>query len=606
MTPTPPLAAPLPDGARRLVIFVVYDRRGEVGDYILHALRGLRPHATRILAVVNGAVSSRGRAELESVVDEVLVRSNQGFDVEAQREALAYLGDDLRDYDELVLTNDTWYGPVHPFADVFSRMARRALHIWGMTEHPRAEGDPAGGREPVPWHLQSYWLAVRRSVFLSDAWSRYWHQLAPIVTYDDAVRHHELVFAEWFQTEGFVVETAFPSAEYSGDNPAIFHADLLLRDGCPLLKRRLFFHHPTFMIRYAVIARDVLRLAGEYGYPVELVYQDLARNVAPRTLHSALASLQVRFDSDPRVEGSAVVYIESVRPRSLADVARAVAMFPADTPLVLVAAAHEDPDEISAAWSAVDPVRAPEVAPSASRGTVLRAAIDRARSGYDLFVHIDATLWDAGEADRRFLREHQWGALWSPSDPLGFIVALLRRRPEAGLLLPPEALAGVLPAAVDWQQHREHVRRAASHLDISVPTDEFGPLAPTGGLWVARPDALDVVARMVGDPDVAPAAQRLLLAQAVGEAGFITLTVTDPPRAARSHTSVEYALDRLLETTRGSRFEQIQFLQRIGWRGRTRQLDVVRMMARARAHPALSFVRALARRTRRGGRGESS
>ncbi len=76
----------------------------------------MRAHSHRILAVVNGALGPDGRERLAPVVDEVLERQNTGFDIGAQRDALRHLGEQVSEFDEIVLTNDTWFGPVRPFA----------------------------------------------------------------------------------------------------------------------------------------------------------------------------------------------------------------------------------------------------------------------------------------------------------------------------------------------------------------------------------------------------------------------------------------------------------------------------------------------------------
>ena len=54
-----------PVGGRRLVVYVVFDRRGDVDDYVPVALSGLRDHAARVLVVVNGELTDQGRAALE-------------------------------------------------------------------------------------------------------------------------------------------------------------------------------------------------------------------------------------------------------------------------------------------------------------------------------------------------------------------------------------------------------------------------------------------------------------------------------------------------------------------------------------------------------------
>ncbi len=78
-------------------------------------------------------------------------------------------------------------------------------------------------------------------------------------SYFDAVLEHETLFTEQFSEQGFTHDVAFPSADYPTDHPALFNPDLLLADGCPVLKRRPFFHYPPFLDRHAVIGREILR-----------------------------------------------------------------------------------------------------------------------------------------------------------------------------------------------------------------------------------------------------------------------------------------------------------------------------------------------------------
>jgi rhamnosyltransferase len=86
-------ASVFPRGGRRLVVYVVWDRRGGVEDFVVHALAGLREHAAHVVVVTNGALSDEGRAKLAPVADSVLVRENRGFDIWGHKEALDFVGD---------------------------------------------------------------------------------------------------------------------------------------------------------------------------------------------------------------------------------------------------------------------------------------------------------------------------------------------------------------------------------------------------------------------------------------------------------------------------------------------------------------------------------
>ena len=84
-------ATVFPVGGKRLLIYVVYDARGDVEDYIPYALTSLREHCDRILVVVNGLLTDRGRAALEPVADQIVQRENRGFDIWGYKLSLIHI-----------------------------------------------------------------------------------------------------------------------------------------------------------------------------------------------------------------------------------------------------------------------------------------------------------------------------------------------------------------------------------------------------------------------------------------------------------------------------------------------------------------------------------
>ncbi len=155
-----------PEAGSRAVVYVIYDRRGRIDDFVLYALSRLREHADRIVAVVNGELLEESRARLEAVADDVLERENTGMDIWGQKAGLDLLGDEIARYDEVVLTNDTWFGPVRPFAPVFASMDAAEIDFWvsritaassrarlGRARSSRTIFNPSGSRPSTHVHL---------------------------------------------------------------------------------------------------------------------------------------------------------------------------------------------------------------------------------------------------------------------------------------------------------------------------------------------------------------------------------------------------------------------------------------------------------------------
>lgn len=612
-------AAVFPADGRRVMIYVVYDRRGEVDDFVLHALRGLRAHCAHILVVVNGSLDPAGRAALDEVSDDILVRGNRGYDIWAHKDALAHLGD-LSGYDELVMANDTWFGPVRPFGPVFERMDARAVDVWGMTDHAEERPNPFDGSEKLPYHLQSFWIAARRRMFLSQAWRDYWRDLPVMDRYEDAVLLHETAFTEHFTGHGFTADCAFPCAEYPSKHPALFDAPLLLADGCPLLKRRPFFHYPPFLDRHAVIGRETLADVEAYGYPMAAIWRNLARNVPPRTLNADAAMLEVLPEVHPEtapLQTRIAVVANLVHPELVDELLERASFVPGEVDLFLTvpgpdleAVARASLETHGAAFARVE-VRT--VADRAGRhmSAFLVACRDVATDDrYELIVklHTKKSTRKSHNVSEYF-RRHQVENLLSSPGYVRHVIDMFSREPGLGVVFPPTIHTGISTLGSGWAGYRARTERLLAQLGSRVPIDEVSPLAPLGGMFIARPAALALLTRREWTYDdyrpvpayaAAPlhGVQERAIASVAGESGFHCRTILNAEHAAISHTGIEYELDQLSSTTPGYPIEQIQFLHRAGWWGHGGTVALALMYLRLN-HPRLARgVDPLARRAR--------
>ncbi len=615
-----PLVDDVHTGLRRLIVYVIWDRRGDVEDYVAHALGGLREHAAHIMVVVNGALTDAGRATLEPLADEILVRENRGFDIWGHKHALDHLGPRIEEFDELILTNDTWFGPVRPYGPVFTRMDASPVDFWGMTDHAREEPNPFTGEGVLFYHLQSFWIAVRRRMFMSAQWGAYWQRLPEMPGYFDAVLRHEAIFTEHFANAGFRHDVAFPSAEYPTDHPALFNPDLLLRDGCPLLKRRPFFHYPPFLDRHAVIGRELLGEVEGYGYPTGVIWQDVARNVAPRVANTNAGALEVLWDRAlPDETVSAVprlaVIVHVVDEQALDDIGAHVRNLPASSDLIVTAPPHIDSARIrerlgrdgAPRFARIDVRTLPRPEVNHMSALLIGCRDVLLDGSYDIVVKLIAASprRRSFNADR-YLARHQFDNLLNSPGYVANLMALFRREPGLGAVFPPTVLLGSSHLGAGWGRLRPRAESLAKKLRISVPFDDVSPLAPFGGMMVFRPEALRLLTEHAWQySDYAPASpfpdapladtQELLIAYAMGERGFHCRTVLAREYADISHTALEFTLDQLSSTTPGYPVEQIQYLHRAGRVGRGSALDLARMYLRLNHPQATAAVASAAR-----------
>jgi rhamnosyltransferase len=273
----------------RVLVFLLYDPDGIADQSVVQTLRGFRPLVKRIIVVVNGDLTDASRVDLLAVADDVVQRENRGFDVGAYRAALSYIGwNNLPTIDELLLVNYTFFGPVGSFVPLFKRMDALDVDFWGMTNHPSVTPHPFTGKGTMPEHLQSFWLAIRKNLLQSADFKSYWEGLPDPKSYSEVVVQFESEFTHHFFSLGYSWRAAFPASDFGVLNPTMEAPVNLLRAGCPLFKKRLYFHDVPALTMQGVSAAEVTRMAVQRGFPLETIIEGVRRRATTREMTIAL------------------------------------------------------------------------------------------------------------------------------------------------------------------------------------------------------------------------------------------------------------------------------------------------------------------------------
>lgn len=613
-------ATTFPEHGRRAVVYVLYNARGMVDQYVLHALTALREHAECIVVVSNGELQPEARNSVLECADELIERDNSGWDIWAQKAGLDALGARVAEYDEVVLTNDTWFGPVVPFAPILERMNALAVDFWGFTDHPRVEQSDSWTGEVIPYHLQSHWIAVRSRMLRSDAWNTYWRGLPVFLNWTEAVTRHEVVFTAIFERAGFAHAVAFSHELYDTENPSVFSVDEMLDDGCPIVKRKALSFWPVSMDHNAAVGRWTMEKIEALGYPSDLIVPALARTTPPRDLHNDLGMLEILPDIDVSYDATAPLRIVLVAHIFYVDMTDEILdrgdLIPGGYDLVVTTPDAKRAAEIEAIIDSRPPRgRRTEVRVLPSNdGRDQSAFLIECRDliigdDYDVIVKVHTKRTpQQGYAVGQHFKSQQFDNLLPSAGYVANLLALFQRDAGLGLVYPPMIHIGHGTLGHAWWGNRPRFEREATALGISVPMDGVSPLAPFGSMYVARPAALRLLAQhewryeefggadAYKDGGLAHVLERMP-SYAAAEAGLHTRTVLTAEYAAISHTSLEFKLDEHSATIPGSPREKIAFLHRAGPLGTGRLRDFLWMYLRSNRPDllsrALKFSRAL-------------
>lgn len=153
---------------KRICIFSFYDKEGFVDDYVVYLLNELKTNVSRLIIVINGGVDDRGLKLFETFTSEVYIRDNTGYDAGAYRYVLCNCisSEELKSYDEVILCNDTFYGPLIPLRNIFEEMEKKRCDMWGLS----------GFSKIVFSHIQSYFLVFRENIIKKALLTEYFEK----------------------------------------------------------------------------------------------------------------------------------------------------------------------------------------------------------------------------------------------------------------------------------------------------------------------------------------------------------------------------------------------------------------------------------------------
>lgn len=230
----------------RLLIYFFYDKDGIVDGYIEYILEQMKPYIKECIFVSNGELQPESRKKIENISEHILCRENKGFDVWAYKEALEYFGwNNLAKFDEIIFMNFTIMGPVSTFDDMFTAMDNKNIDFWGITICHEMGFDPFGVIEYgyIPTHIQSHFIAVRKSLFQDSRFKEYWNTRPMINHYNEAVGYHEAIFTKKFADMGFKWDVYVDTRDmfdYTFYPLMYAPAKIISEKKCPIFKRKSF------------------------------------------------------------------------------------------------------------------------------------------------------------------------------------------------------------------------------------------------------------------------------------------------------------------------------------------------------------------------------
>lgn len=214
---------------KRIGLFAFYDKNGTADGLDLQYITAVDELLDYLIVIVNGSVSDNTMRNFEKIADNIVTRENVGFDAGAFRNLITNKSfyDECCKYDELILFNNTMFGPISPLTDIFEKMERSDNDFWGLKSNNSNE---------YITHIQSYFYVFKKNVFSSMPFKQFWENLNMDFTREEyLIAEYEIEFTRYLADHGFKWSV------YNDKDFDVYRNPIeLIKDGFPLVKKRIF------------------------------------------------------------------------------------------------------------------------------------------------------------------------------------------------------------------------------------------------------------------------------------------------------------------------------------------------------------------------------
>lgn len=560
---------------KRIAMYVIYDKDGILDNFRKYYLKELRKVCDTIVGVVSGTLTPESREELEELTDDFFVRENRGLLAGSWIDGIAHIGwDKLAEYDELLMLNDSFFGPFYPLSEMMDAAEKSDADFYGCMKNFEDESiHEMHGHAFKHGHLRGsipYFLIIKSRLLHSNEFIKYWSSVPKVENDWDTY-----FFAE-FDFYDYVIDAGFKVDAYESDRLEGYDFDLITRaayklikeDRIPFARIRQFgtdLRRHSLAVDYGKDVRETMKYLCECtDYNTDYIWEYLLRtkNLSDIYYQHQLsyvipsACLEYPYTYNKKLAVILHIYYEDLVEKMVGYCCN----FPHNTDFYVTTTREKVKEKIEAEFAKYALDVHCEVRPNVgvAISTLWITYSDVVLKGeyeYICYFHDKKSpYWGKNKEGLEF-GERCYNNLVGTSTVIKNIVNRFEKEPRLGMIGPPAIYHGHYfnVAMNTWPVNYKNTVELAKKLDIHVAIDpNIEPVAPYGDMFWFRSNALKKVIgagltyddfdfKYKPDGTILHAIERIY-GYAVQDSGYYYATVTNTDDAQSDIANYEYLL----------------------------------------------------------------
>jgi rhamnosyltransferase len=153
---------------KRICLLAGFDRKNTMQDYVLYLARKLSK-LSDVYYLADGKFSDIQLSKIRPFVKFAASVPHRTYDFGSWQILINHIGwEKIMTYDEMIICNDSIYGPMSNMQDIFDYMDLRDYDFWGLTENYNSN-----------YHLDSYFMVFKNDILKHPKFHEFWKEIIP-------------------------------------------------------------------------------------------------------------------------------------------------------------------------------------------------------------------------------------------------------------------------------------------------------------------------------------------------------------------------------------------------------------------------------------------
>lgn len=277
-----------------VTVYAIYSKNCKIEDYQLYLLKELHKISDYIIVVADNLIYENELIKLHNLCNAYIFNRHGEYDFGSYKRGYNYLVDNniLKPNDNLLLINDSNYGPIYPLNNIINDFTNKKCDFYGLTVSTLFKP-----------HLQSFFYIFRNNVYSSNVFKIFINNIKKELSPLRVIYNYEVCFTEYLEQNGFKYASYISNNAIKNNKeyviPSLHPYELISKHKYPFIKRKAF-HSNSYQDIQATI--NILETDNKVLYDIIKNTEDIYKKKEARIQYNIPSKYNLYSNYDKKLK----------------------------------------------------------------------------------------------------------------------------------------------------------------------------------------------------------------------------------------------------------------------------------------------------------------